>query len=84
MLILAHVAGAALGEEMGGPSPHPPAALAPVPVHPGFGLLQVGGRQILAGFALSRDRNAPGQSQVVACGMDGGLVEPPDVSKARV
>lgn len=45
MLVLAHVSGAALGEEMGGPSPHPAAALAPVPVQPGFGLLQVGGGQ---------------------------------------
>lgn len=44
MLILAHVAGAALGEEMGGPSPYPAAALPSVPVQPGFGLLQVGGR----------------------------------------
>lgn len=44
MLVLAHVAGAALGEEMGGPSPYPAAALPSVPVQPGFGLLQVGGR----------------------------------------
>lgn len=44
MLILAHVTGAALGEEMGGPSPYPAAALPSVPVQPGFGLQQVGGR----------------------------------------
>lgn len=44
MLILAHVTGAALGEEMDGPSPYPAAALPSVPVQPGFGLLQVGGR----------------------------------------
>lgn len=48
MLVLAHLAGAAMGEEMGGPSPHPAAALAPVPVQPGLRLLQVGGRQIWA------------------------------------
>lgn len=29
---------------MGGPSPYPAAALPSVPVQPGFGLLQVGGR----------------------------------------
>lgn len=45
VLVLADVTGAALGEEMGGPSPHPAAALAPLPVQPGFGLLQVGGCQ---------------------------------------
>lgn len=48
MLILAHLTGAALGEEMGGPSPYPAAALASVPVQPRFGLLQVGGHQIWA------------------------------------
>lgn len=48
MLVLAHVTGAAMGEEMGGPSPHPAAALAPVPLQPGFRLLQVGGRQVQA------------------------------------
>lgn len=46
MLVLAHVTGAALGEEMGGPSPYPAAALTPVPVQPRFGLLQVGGCQV--------------------------------------
>lgn len=48
VLVLAHVTGAALGEAMGGPSPYPAAALAPVPVQPGFGLLQVGGCQLWA------------------------------------
>lgn len=50
VLVLAHVTGAALGEEMGGPSPYPTAALAPVPLQPGFRLLQVGGCQVWAGL----------------------------------
>lgn len=41
LLVLAHVSGAALGEEMGGPAPHSAAALPHVAVHPGVWLLQV-------------------------------------------
>lgn len=36
LLILAHIAGASLGEEMGGPPPYSPAPLTPLTVQPGF------------------------------------------------
>lgn len=41
LLILAHVTGAAVGEEMGGSAPYSAASLPPVAVHAGLRLLQV-------------------------------------------
>lgn len=83
MLVLAHFTGAALGEEMGGPSPYPAAALTPVPVQPGFRLLQVGAC-LSSGLGFFREVQRVPKQQ--SCGMapDGDPRHCPGSGEARV